>query len=123
MPKANMPELEDLHGLMAQYFNKRLKSGDELKPGELTACLSFLKSNHVSANIGEEKPLQNLLEAFKEIDYEFNSGELVRVEKTPTKPKPEEIEEAEFDITDELFDNLEDFEVKNDDEDEEEKPF
>lgn len=83
--KANIGQLEELHGLMAVYFNKRLKSGDELQAGELNACLAFLKNNHISANITEEKPVQNLLEAFK--DMEFEDVEFTTIAQIEPKTK------------------------------------
>jgi hypothetical protein len=86
MKKATLNDLDVIHKLMSDYFTARLKSGEELSPGELGQINSFLKNNSVVCAMDvEDTPMLNLLEDFKTLDLEMHNGELLEVKSIPLK--------------------------------------
>lgn len=65
MARATIKELDILHQLTAGYYKDLLESGESLSSGELAALNSFLKSNNITADITESKPLQDITAEFK----------------------------------------------------------
>lgn len=49
--KATREDLNDLHKTYTKYLLKRLNSGEELSPGELSAIGAHLKNNNIVADI------------------------------------------------------------------------
>lgn len=58
--KASTKKLNTLHDKIADYFSECLDSGEDLSSGTLSAMITFLKNNNVSADVSESNPLQNL---------------------------------------------------------------
>ncbi|MFI3272617.1 MAG: hypothetical protein R3Y11_11045 [Pseudomonadota bacterium] len=53
-------DLADLHGMMAQYFSGRLKSGEALAPSELNCIRQFLKDNGIDCVGGENADMNDI---------------------------------------------------------------
>lgn len=63
--KASLDTLNELHGLIAQYYIDAIDSGEELSSGTLAAINAMLKNNNISVDILEESPTQNITKKLK----------------------------------------------------------
>jgi hypothetical protein len=58
--KANLELMNQLHGLLADYYTEALQGGEELSSGTLTALNGFLKNNNITADLVEKEELMDL---------------------------------------------------------------
>lgn len=61
-------DLADLHGMMARYFNSRLKSGEPLVPSELNCIRQFLKDNGIDCVGGENVDMNDITKSLPVFD-------------------------------------------------------
>lgn len=67
MAKANVTQMNALHGLITQYYADACNSGEELSSGTLAAINAHLKNNSVTMDVVESSPMQNLTSRFQEL--------------------------------------------------------
>lgn len=58
--KASLDTLNELHGLIAQYYIDAIDSGEELSSGTLAAINAMLKNNSITVDILEESPSEGI---------------------------------------------------------------
>lgn len=61
-PKANLNELNNLHGLVASHLSKNLDD-----PKILVAAIKFLKDNNITTDIIESETVLSLTDSIKKI--------------------------------------------------------
>jgi len=57
--KAGLDTLNELHGLIAQYYIDAIESGEELSSGTLAAINAMLKNNDITVDVIENSPTEN----------------------------------------------------------------
>ena len=75
--KASINVLDELHGIIAQYYIDAIETGEELSSGTLAAINTYLKNNGITADAVESQPLQNLqykLKEFMDIEMQEREG-------------------------------------------------
>ena len=63
--KASLDKLNELHGLIAQYYIDAIESGEELSSGTLAAINAMLKNNDITVDILESSPTENFTSKLK----------------------------------------------------------
>lgn len=64
-PKANLQELNNLHGLVASYLSKNLDD-----PKILAVAVKFLKDNNITTDMIESETVMSLTDSIKKIASE-----------------------------------------------------
>lgn len=63
--KASMQKLDDLHGMITEYYIRAIESGEELSSGTLAAINSMLKQNDITVDITSKKKETNMSDKLK----------------------------------------------------------
>lgn len=73
MAKATEETLGELHGLVADYLIKQMRSGEEISPQMINQAIKLLKDNGIEATPGDSK-MDDLAKEIESLDlYEYGT--------------------------------------------------